>query len=457
MQAAQKKAFIEPGLFTLTWPIFIESFLYILMGSTDTFMLAYVSDEAVAAVGVANQLVFFAILVFQFVATGTTVLISQNLGAGLIKEARSISGVSISLNLIFGLVVSSLVVLFRDQFLSLFQLTPEIHVLAEQYLLIVGATLFSQALLVTVSSILRANGFTKEAMFISVLMNIIHLIGNSLFIYGLFGIPQLGIQGVAISTALSRLIAVGLIFWIMYKRLPFKIRQKDYTSFNLSYIKKILRIGIPSAGENLMYNTSQMAMTAIIALIGAMALTTRVYTWNIMSFMMLFGMSLGQGTQILIGYKVGAGDFDGAYRRLLKSLRLSLMLTIVSVIPIVLIREPLLGIFTDNNAIIQEGAKLLLLCLILEPGRTFNMVIISALRAAGDVNFPVKMAFLSMWAISVPLGYFLGITMGLGLSGIWIAFIFDEWFRGIIMYFRWKSRVWEKKSFVDHSIQTVNT
>ncbi|OCA83238.1 MATE family efflux transporter [Bacillus sp. FJAT-27225] len=453
MQQVRKNTFIEPGLFTLTWPIFIESFLYILMGSTDTFMLSYVSDEAVAAVGVANQLVFFAILVFQFVATGTTVLVSQNLGAGLLKEARKVSGISVSLNLFFGIVVSFLVVLFRGQFLGLFELTPEIHKLAEQYLLIVGATLFSQALLVTVSSILRANGFTKEAMFTSVFMNMIHLVGNSLFIYGLFGVPQLGIQGVALSTALSRIIAVALIFWFMYKRLPVRIKRGDYTSFNLSYIKRILRIGIPSASENIVYNTSQMAMTAIIALIGAMALTTRVYTWNIMSFMMLFGMSLGQGTQILIGYKVGAGDFEGAYERLLKSLRLSLMLTILSVIPIVLVRESLLSIFTANQEIIKEGAKLLLLCLILEPGRTFNMVIISALRAAGDVNFPVKMAVLSMWIISVPLGYFLGITLGFGLTGIWIAFIFDEWFRGIVMYFRWKSRVWEKKSFVDHSVQ----
>lgn len=443
----------QVGLLALTWPIFIELFLHMLMGSTDTFMLSHISDEAVAAVGVANQLVFFTILIFGFVATGTAVLISQNLGAGRQEDARRISGLSLSLNLLFGILVSISVVLFNDKFLLLFNLTPEISIQAEQYLVIVGGTLFTQALLVTASSILRANGLTRDAMVISIIMNVIHLVGNSLFIYGLFGIPEMGVEGVAISTAASRAIAVILIFRLLYRRLPVKIMLQDYLDFNKDIIRKILKIGLPSAGENVVYNTSQMAITAIIGLLGALALTTRVYTLNIMSFMMLFGIAIGQGTQILIGYKVGAREFDKAYHQLLKSLKLSLIVTMVITVIIVSFRGPLLGIFTENNLIIKEGSKLLLFCLILEPGRTFNIVVISSLRAAGDAVFPVKMAFLSMWGISVPLAYVLGVTFGFGLSGIWIAFIVDEWLRGIIMYIRWRSRVWEKKILVDPEVQ----
>jgi Na+-driven multidrug efflux pump len=232
-----------------------------------------------------------------------------------------------------------------------------------------------------------------------------------------------------------------------------KIAVEDYLSFNKSFIKKILKIGVPSAGENVIYNTSQMAITVIIGLLGAMALTTRVYTFNIMSFMMLFGIAIGQGTQILIGYKVGAREFDKAYHQLLKSLKLSIIITMAITVIIVSIREPILGVFTANSEIIREGSKVLLLCLILEPGRTFNIVVISSLRAAGDAVFPVKMAFVSMWGISVPLAYILGIKMGFGLSGVWIAFIVDEWLRGIIMYIRWKSRVWEKKVLVEDRVQ----
>jgi putative MATE family efflux protein len=445
----------QVGLLALTWPIFIELFLHMLMGSTDTFMLSHISDEAVAAVGVANQLIFFMILIFGFVAAGTAVLVSQNLGAGLREDARRVSGISLSLNLLFGVLVSVIVIGFNDSFLQMFNLTPEIHRLAQQYLVIVGGTLFTQALLVTASAILRANGLTKEAMMISIFMNIIHLTGNSIFIYGLLGVPEMGVQGVAISTAISRAIAVLLIFRLLYRRLPVKIALEDYLNFNKSFIKKILKIGIPSAGENVLYNTSQMAITVIIGLLGALALTTRVYTFNIMSFMMLFGIAIGQGTQILIGYKVGAREFDKAYLQLLKSLKLSIIITMAITVVIVAIREPILGVFTDNKEIIMEGSKVLLLCLILEPGRTFNIVVISSLRAAGDAVFPVKMALVSMWGLSVPLAYILGIKMGLGLTGIWMAFIVDEWFRGIIMYIRWRSRVWEKKVLVDARNQTA--
>jgi putative MATE family efflux protein len=437
-------------LFALTWPIFIELFLHMLMGSTDTFMLSHISDDAVAAVGVANQLIFFTILLFGFVSTGTAVLVSQYLGAKKIIEAKNVSAISITLNLFFGILISVAVVVFRANFLNLFELTDKIQAYADQYLLIVGGTLFTQALLLTVSSILRANGFTRDAMFISIIMNVIHVIGNAIFIYGLLGVPEMGVQGVAISTALSRAVALILIFRLMYKLLPVTISYKDYINFDMKQIKKILNIGVPAAGEQAIYNTSQIAITAIIAIIGATALTTRVYAFNIMSFILLFGLAMGQGTQILIGHKVGARDFDGAYKQLLKSLKSSVIITIIIAIVVAIFREPLMSIFTDNEEIIKVGGLLLLLSLILEPGRTFNLVVINSLRATGDARFPVLMAFISMWGISVPLSYYLGITLGLGLTGVWIAFIADEWLRGIVMYFRWKSRVWEKKVMVSN-------
>jgi putative MATE family efflux protein len=441
----------EVTLRALTWPIFIELFLQMIMGSADTIMLSYVSDDAVAAVGVANQLVFFAILIFSFTSTGTAVLVSQYLGAGKGWEAKQASGISLSINLVIGLLVSFFMILFKGQLLSIFRLESHLAEIAYSYLTIVGGTLFLQALLVTVSSILRSHGFSREAMFISIIMNIVNILGNSFLIFGLFGFPVLGVQGVALSTAVSRGIALVIAFYFMYKRLPIKIVASDYITLDFSQIKKILKIGIPAAGEQLCYNTSQMAITAITALLGAAALSTRVYSWNIMSFILLFGLAMGQGTQILIGYKVGARDFEGAYRQLIKSLKYSFVITIFVAILVSIFRVQLMSLFTDDPNIIEIGSKILLLCLILEPGRTFNLVVINSLRATGDASFSVKIGVLSMWGIAVPLSYILGIYYGLGLPGIWIAFIVDEWLRGLIMYFRWKSRAWEKKVLVEEN------
>ncbi|WP_039944605.1 MATE family efflux transporter [Thermicanus aegyptius] len=436
------------SLFSLTWPLFIETLFGMLIGSTDTFMLSSLSDEAVAAVGVANQLINFTLLLFSVIATGTSVVIAQYLGAGKPGEAGRVAAISITLNFFIGLLVSGSVVLGRGGFLGLFQLSETVHAYGDVYLLWVGATLFTQSLLVTASSILRAHGFTRDAMLVSLFMNLVHIFGNSTVIYGLFGMPKLGVFGVALSTGMSRTLAMLLIFYLMFRRLPYSFTIKDLLSIDGRLLKQILHVGLPSAGEQISYNTSQMVITGMIALLGTAALSTRIYAWTIMSFIFLVGISIGQGTQILIGHLVGAGEFNRAYKQLLRSLRISFFVTLAVAGLVAYFRLPLLDLFTDDPVILGMGGVLLLLTLILEPGRTFNLVVISSLRAAGDAQFPVMMGILSMWGVSVTLSYLLGIYFGLGLVGFWIAFMADEWLRGIIMYFRWRSRIWERKSLI---------
>lgn len=208
---------------------------------------------------------------------------------------------------------------------------------------------------------------------------------------------------------------------------------------------------MPSAGEHLAYNGSQIVITIFITMLGAEALTTKVYAQNLMMFIFLFSLAISQGNQIMIGQMTGAKEYNQAYARCMKSLYWGIGTSAVIAVIFSIFTDSLFGIFTDNTEILQTGAVLLLLTIILEPGRAFNLIIISALRAAGDVKFPVYMGILSMWGISVPLAYVLGIQFELGLAGIWIAFIADEWLRGILMLIRWKSRVWINKGFVLHS------
>jgi Na+-driven multidrug efflux pump len=191
-----------------------------------------------------------------------------------------------------------------------------------------------------------------------------------------------------------------------------------------------------------------MVITIFIAALGTEALTAKVYAQNIMMFIFLFSVAISQGTQILIGHMVGGKDYEAAYKRCMKSLRLAIMISFGTAVIFSLFSEELMGIFTSNPDIIKIGSVLILLTILLEPGRSFNLVVINSLRAAGDVKFPVYMGILSMWGVSVTLSYVLGIHFGLGLAGIWIAFIADEWLRGLLMLWRWRSRVWVNKSFV---------
>jgi putative MATE family efflux protein len=418
------------------------------MGNADTLMLSQYSDDAVAAVGVTNQIMYVVIVMFGFITTGAGIVVAQQLGSNDIKKANETALTAISVNLIFSLFLSMLLILFSERILLVMGLPSELMSEALSYLRIVGGLAFIQALFMTASAVVRSHGFTKDTMFVTIGMNVVNVIGNYIFIFGAFGAPVLGVKGVAIATAVSRMIGFLVIIYIFFKRVKGELPFKHLILFKREHITNLLKIGIPSAGEHLSYSASQVVITYFITTIGTEALTTKVYTQNIMMFIFLFAVAIGQGTQILIGHLVGAGNFEKAYQRCLKSLRLAMLISFSVALIASLFSKPLLGIFTNNEEIISIGSTLILLTVLLEPGRSFNLVVINSLRAAGDVKFPVYMGILSMWGVSVTIAYVLGIYYGLGLVGIWIGFIADEWLRGLFMLWRWRTRIWETKVFV---------
>jgi len=438
------------SIIAVTWPIFIESLLHFSLRTADVFMLSKVSDAAVASVGVANQLLIFLFFLFQFIATGTSIVVAQYLGAKKFDEIKKYTGNGILINFFFGIIVATSIIVFSKQLLGLFQLEPELFAQARIFLMIVGGALVFQAMSITMSTIIQTHGYTKETMFVSGGMNIINILGNYLFIYGAFGFPQLGVPGVAISTAFSQFLALIAFGFVLYYRVGLKLTWNDFIDLQKERLKKVLGIGIPASMSILSYSSSQIVTTAIITLLGTQLLATRIYTLNIIFFITILGVSLGRGSQIIVGHLIGAGKMDEAYRQGVRNVRWSILLAVTMTSIIVLVREPLLGIFTNDQEIIKIGAFLLVMGFLLEPGRCLNLVYGATLQAAGDARFMMIVSVTVIWAFSVPMYYLLGIHFGWGLIGIWIAFIADEWVRGIALWIRWKSRKWEKKALVKH-------
>jgi putative MATE family efflux protein len=441
------------GLFRLTWPIFLELLLFLLMGSVDTFMLSRVSDNAVSAVGAANNIIMIAILVLEVIGNGAAIVVAQYIGSRQLYEASKICAVAITLNAMIGLALSVIFLLFGKSMLTAMNLQGDILVYADTYLFIVGGGIILQALINIVAAIIRTYGFTKETMFVSLGMNVIHVFANYALIFGHWGFPELGVQGAAISTVASRLICLLVFVWLMYRLMEVRIAWSQYFKLPLAYVRKILKIGIPSAVEQIMYHSCQLVFVFYTTFLGATALASKQYAANISMYIYLFSAAVGMGTAIMTGRLVGANRQDDAYRRVWSSVRWALAITVMIDIAVIAFREPLLGLFTDNPDIIRLGAQVILFSLVLETGRTCNIVIINSLRAAGDATFPVYMGMISMVGISLPLGYLLVFQLDLGLVGIWLAIAADEWIRAVIMFFRWRSRTWEKHGLVERSIK----
>lgn len=452
-KAASTKDF---NLFLLTWPIFLELFLFMLMGAVDTFMLSAVSDDAVSGVGVAHQVIFIAILVLEVIGNGAAIVVAQYIGSRKPADAARISATAVTLNLMIGLMLSASFVLFGNRLLQAVNLQGDILRYAQIYIVIVGGGLFLQAMINTLSSIIRTYGYTKQSMFVSLGMNVIHVAGNYLLIFGHWGFPEMGVAGAALSTILSRGIAVIVFFWLLYRIMEIRVKVRDYVVLSKVYVGKILKIGIPSAFEQLTYHACQTVFLYYVTFLGAAALASRQYAMNISMFIFLFSAAIGMGTAIITGRLVGAGRKDEAYYRVWQSLKWGLFLTVLVDIVVILFRDPLIGIFTQDPVILGLTSQVIVLSLLLETGRTFNLVLINSLRAAGDAKFPVYMGLISMAGMSLPLGYLLVFHLNLGLAGVWLAIAADEWTRGIIMFFRWRSRTWEKLALVDSSGNPVS-
>lgn len=449
MTSKASKVKEELRLFQLTWPIFLEVFLFMFMGIADTFMLSALSDNAVSGVGAANQYLTIAILVLEVVGNGAAIVVAQYLGSRRYKEAAKISALAVTLNLLVGVLISVLFLIFSKQMMVAMNLEGEVLVYATKYLGIVGGAIFLQAIINSLAAIVRVHGWTKAAMYVSLGMNVIHIIGNYVLIFGKFGMPALGVQGAAISSVGSRMIALIFFFLLLYRVLEVRIQVRDYFTLSKKYIMKILKIGVPSAFEQVMYQTCQLVFLFYITYLGAETLAARQYANNISMFTYLFSIAVGMGTSIIVGRLVGGNAKEEAYVRVWHSVRWSLLITTMMVILVIIFRAPLIGLFTDNPVVFEMATNVLIFGLLLETGRSINIVLVNSLRAAGDAKYPLMIGAFSMVMMSLPLGYFLVFTLELGLVGIWLAIAADEWLRATIFFFRWRSKKWKKHSLVE--------
>ena len=439
-------------LFNLAWPIFIETALFMLLGFIDVFVLSKYNDLAASAVNTANQAVSIVTIVFTVISGASAVIISQCLGAKNKKGASRVAALSLTFNMAFGLIISAVLFFFNTPILKFIGAEGTILDYSSQYLAIVGGTLFFQAVLSATSVIIRNHGMTQVSMYVTVGMNIVNTVLDVIFVLGLFGMPRLGVLGVAIATSFSRFIGTIVLLIVLFKKIEKPSIFKLLKPFPWGDVKNIVKIGVPSALETFLYNLSQLVITSIVLkCMTEIDLITKTYVQNITMFFYIFAVSIGQASQILIGHLVGAKKFDEAYRQGFRGYRNALIVTFILSATGALLGQYIMGIFTTNQTIIMLGANVLLIDIILEFGRTTNLVVIACLRGAGDVIFPTGCAIFSMWVISTLGAYILAVALGFGIYGLWIAFAADECFRGIMMIFRWKSRKWESKRIATNS------
>ena len=437
-------------LFKLTWPMFLEVVLFSIIGSIDIMMLSGFADDAVGGVGAVNQVLSLFQVVSNIITAGTGILCAQYIGAAKSMEEKQplILG-SLLVNTVLGLLFSLAAVFGGDLLLTMVNIDEQLRPYAKEYLSIVGGFLFLQMIAMTFFVVIRSHGKTRSTMIFSLIMNLINVVLNYVLIYGKLGLPRMGVSGAAIATVVSKVfscVAAGIYLFVFV--LP-GFSFKPQWNKMLRSIKTVLAYGSPAAGEQISYTLSKLVVMAMINGLGAVTANAYTYLNTVVSYVYLFSMSLGQGTSIMVGWEVGKKQPENAKGICLFSSRCSFLIAMGCMVVLSLLRRPVFGLFTSNEEIIALGTSVLLTNFILEAGRSRNLVLVNALRAAGDVQFPLYIGLVSMWLFSVGFSWLLGIQLGWGLHGIWIALGLDECCRAIAMQIRWKRGNWMHRMKLD--------
>lgn len=438
-------------LFQLTWPTYIEFSFLMLMMITDTVMLSQYSDASVAAVGNANRIVFLLTVVVNIIAIGVGVVVSQYIGAKKDADSQKALFAGLVGGLFTSLIMALLLQAGANLLLGWINTPLLIYQDALSYLRIVGMGIVFVSLSQTSGAGFRSFGFPKRVMIAGALGNILNIVLNFFLIFGVWISPELGVTGAAIATLTARIFTASLLFFNLLKEKIIAIRMtlKEL----IYYLKDIFKIGFPSALEQFIYQVSEFFILILVNGIGTLAVTTQVYVFNLTLPVLVFAVALSQGNQVIVGWHIGAYEDEEAYQRTIRSMWIGIITVVIISTTVYLNAQWILRIFTSNPEIIQTGKNVLLVFIFLEMGRLSNIMVIQALRATGDVKYPVYAALISMFGIKVPLAYYLVMVQDLGLVGVFIAIAIDEIFRGFFVYIRWTKKPWLKqKRIVEKSI-----
>ena len=442
-------SFQQRSLRQVAGPLMVENLLRTALTTVDVFMLSFYSQKAVAAVGLINQYVFFIQLMYLMVASGASILLAQYLGAGDEETAHKTALGSFVLGTGFALVLSLGLALGAPFLVGLYHLEPQVHDYAVQFLVIYASGSVFVAFSMLQSTLLRVHGETRAPMVINMVANVVNIVGNSLFLFGWFGIPVLGVAGVALSTVFAQAVACVALYVVIRRKKNIRLNFRQLGTVGGDTYRKILEVGVPTAGENLSYNLAQIVNMGFIAALGTASMAAYVYLTSYLRFVFISAASIGSATQIKVGWWIGQGQDDLAFRKALRYWSLGALISLTAAVLVNLLQGPLFSIYTHDPATLALIGSVLLVSAVLEPGRAFNLILIPALKGAGDVRFPVSVGIVFMWSVGVLGSWIFGIVLGWGLVGIYVALCADEWIRGLCMMARWRSGRWRGKGFVD--------
>lgn len=431
----------------LILPLVLEQTLAITVGMADTMMISSVGESAVSGVSLVDMLNVLIFGVLSALATGGAVVASQCLGAGKEKEACKSAKQLLFTTIAFSVGMAILAAIFRKELLTLFFGSIEADVMeaALVYLMISTVSFPFLGIYNACAALFRAMGKSNVTFIVSVIGNIINVVGNAFCIFGL----HMGVAGVAIPSVLSRMV-MGMILYALLKNPKHKIYfDKDKFRINVNIIKKILYIGIPSGVESGIFQLGRVLVVSIISGFGTIQIAANGVANSLDSMGCIIGQAMNLAMITVIGRCAGALDQKQIRYYTGKLLLITYLSTAALNILMLSNLTPILSLYGLSSETTHLTYKLVMIhngmAIFLWPA---SFVLPNMLRACNDVKFPMVISIFSMFVFRIGLSYILGVQMGMGAIGVWNAMVVDWIFRTICFVGRYWMGKWKKTMYL---------
>jgi len=413
------------------------------VGMVAMAMIGHVGREAVGAVGLSTRVTQMVWAIFASIGTGATVLIARAVGAGDRAAGRKIAAQALILAIALVAGLTGLVVWqARWLMVALFRAQAPVLDLSFQYLALVAYGMPFMAVMQVIGAIMRGEGNTRTPMGVALFVNIVSLSANYILIFGHLGFPALGLRGAAFATILAQSVGAGLALYLLHRGQDFSPSLWRQFRLDSVQIRRILKIGIPAAGEMLFWQSATIILMRLINTFGAAELAAHQLGLTAESLSYMPAVGFGVAATAFVGQSLGAGKPRQAVRYVAELARLCLILTAVTASILFFFPETIMGILTRDAEVVRLGAIYLMLMAVAQFPQQMSGVLNGALRGAGETKVPMYIGGFGLWIVRLPLSYLLAVTFNLGVMGVWVAMTIDLFVRFSLSSYQYYRRQW---------------
>lgn len=433
------------SLTKIVGPIVLQNLLSSFVSSLDVIMLGFVGQTAIAAVSLANQVQFLLMLFYMGLVSGLTMLTSQYWGKQDYKSLKILTGTALRISSAAGLIFAVVIAVFPDLIMKIFTSDPAMVKTGALYLRTVAISYFFLGISQVYQGILKSIEHVKTATATTIIALFLNMFLNATFIFGWFGLPKMGVFGIALATVIARTVELVVCIFAGLKIQEFKITLTCFFMRSRVLFKDFIKFSLPAVGNEFVWGAAFATYSVILGHLGEdiVAANSVVNVVRNLASIVCFGMAYGGA--IILGKEMGEGKLELAKRNAGRLVRSTIIAGVLGGITMILLK-PVLPFIADLNetAALYRNVLLYINSYSLLGAAINSVIICGVFRAGGDAKFGFILDSIIMWCVSVPLGFLAAFVFK--LTPVWVYFVLflDEFEKMPMVFIHYFNGKWLK-------------